>query len=136
MSIGEVIRKLIFVRKADPKFEPVKEWVAANNRTGFDPKVLDYPSTEVLAAYNGQTLAYLPVKTVAVFDSVGFAPGIDQTAKTAAMIEMVKSTVTLAYQGGIRELWFLTKDDSVVGGAKLMGFKELEDLHVLRMELP
>lgn len=136
MSIGNVIRNLIFVRKADPKFEPVKEWVSANTRTGFDPKVLDYPSTEVLAAYNGKTTAYGVIKTVAVFDSVGFAPALDQVSKTAAMVEIVKATVTLAYHGGIRELLFLTTSDSVAGGAELMGFKELESLRVFRMELP
>lgn len=137
MSVGTTVGKMIFVRSADPKKEPVLDWMEKNKeRNEYQAKVFNYPKTEVLAAYNTEkTSGYMPVQPVALIDS--YAPNPEATIHetTAALIELVKAVALLAHKGGLREVIFLVNDPKVQVGAEYLGFKEI-DAKVMRLELP
>ena len=136
MSIGEQIRNPIWVRFADQSKEPVRQLLEANReRNGFDPAVLEYPATRVLAAHNnGTTYAYMPVQQTAMLESIGINPEATQMQAATSVLEMTKAAATLAYAAGYREIYFLVSDENTAQGAKLMGFEDVH-LRVMRKKL-
>jgi hypothetical protein len=120
-------RNYVMVRLADPKMEPVKEWITANSeRNAFDPAILDYPAMKVLASHcNGTTYTYMPVQAVAVLESIGVNPEAKPLEIATGVMESVKSAVVLAQANGYRELWFLGSDETTARGAETMGFEPL-----------
>lgn len=136
MSVGSDMRHSILVRKADPEKEPVRDWLERNHeRNGFDPEIFSYPSLCVLASYrNGSVFTYLPVQTVAMLESVGVSPEASGNEVASGLMESVKATALLAHNQGIRELYYLSTDETVDVGAKAMGF-ELLPHKVFRMRL-
>ena len=124
MSVGQQVRDQVWVRFADPEKEPVREWAERNNRNGFDPEVLTYPSTKVLASQkNGTVQLYLQVQGTAMQESI--APNPASGASPEAILEAVKAAMTLSHGAGFRELYFLASDENTAEGSKLLGFEEL-----------
>ena len=127
MSTAATLRNQVYVRLAAPD-EPYLAWFEANKeRNDFDPAVLGYPTTKVLAAYklDGTVLAYMPVQTVAMLESIATNPEVGSMKRTAGVVEMTQAAAMLASLGGIRECFFCSTDDLTAGGAELMGFEEL-----------
>jgi hypothetical protein len=122
-------RNFVMVRLADPKTEPVKEWLEANReRNGVDLAVLDYPGTKVLAAHkNGTVYAYMPIQPVAMLESIGPNPEAKPLEVATAVMEMVKGAGLMAYQGDFREMFFLASDKITAEGAESMGFENLTE---------
>lgn len=134
-----VERNLVMVRFAE-KDEPVKQWLEANaGRNGFDPEVLDYPCTKVLAAHtNGTVYAYMPVQSVAVLESIGPNPDAKPLDVATAVMEMTKGAALMGHGAGMREMYFLASDDVTALGAKRLGFEDLTEkfgYHVFRARL-
>lgn len=122
-----VERNYVMVRLADPKTEPVKEWLQANSeRNRFDPAVLDYPVMKVLASHcNGTTYTYMPVQGVAVLESIGVNPDATPLQIATGVMESVKASVMLAQMSGYREIWFPASDEVTARGAETMGFEKM-----------
>jgi hypothetical protein len=122
-------RNLVMVRLADPKTEPVRQWLEANSsRNGFDPKVLDYPGTKILAAHcNGTVYAYMPIQPVAMLESIGPNPEAEPLEVATGVMEMCKAAGILAYAAENREMYFLASDEVTALGAARMGFENLTE---------
>lgn len=136
MSIGSQIKNPIWVRFADRFEEPVHEWLTANKeRNGYNPEVLDYPATRILAAHNnGTTYAYMPIQQTAMLESIGTNPQASVMEIAGSVLEMTKAAATLAHAAGFREMYFLVSDENTAKGAKLMGFEEVP-MKVMRKKL-
>lgn len=133
-------RNLVMVRLADPKTEPVREWLEANSgRNGFDPAIMEYPGLKVLAAQkDGEVLAYMPVQPVAVLESIGINPEANARDIATAVMELTKHAAFMAYGGDCREMFFLGSDPNTSEGAKNLGFEDLTEkfgYHVFRARL-
>ncbi len=120
-------RNYVFVRFADPKQEPVEDWCRNNSaRNAFDPSVLSYASTKVLAGHNnGTTFAYMPVQGAAILESIGINPEAKPLDVATAVMEMTKAAILLAQGAGFGEAYFLASDNVTAEGAKRMGFVEM-----------
>lgn len=132
-------RNLVMVRFAEED-EPVKEWLEKNaGRNGFDPEVLDYPCTKVLAAHtNGTVVAYMPVQSVPMLESIGPNPEAKPLDIATAVMEMTKSAALLGHGAGMREMYFLGSDETTSAGAKALGFEDMTEkygYHVFRARL-
>lgn len=132
-------RNLVMVRFAE-KDEPYKEWLKANEtRNGFDPQVLDYPCTKILAAHtNGTVFAYMPVQSVPVLESIGPNPEASPLAVATAVMEMTKGAALMGHGAGMREMFFLGSDENTAAAAKGLGFEDLTEkfgYHVFRARL-
>lgn len=122
-------RNFVMVRLADKDAEPVKEWLSANSaRNGFDPEVLEYKCTKVLAAHlNGTVYAYMPVQPVIMLESIGPNPEAKPLEVATGVMELVKAAAFGAVNSEppIRELYFLASDQLTAKGAESMGFENL-----------
>ena len=129
-------RNLVMIRMADPKTEPVREWCERNStRNAFDEKILDYPTTKVLAAHsNGTVYAYMPVQGTAMIESIGLNVDVRPLEQATAVMELTKGAALLASNASCKELYFLASDEITAEGAKRMGFSELP-YRVFRMRL-
>lgn len=127
MSIGQQIKNQVWVRFADQTKEPVKAWCEANEeRNAFDPKVLTYPATKILAAENGHVINYMPVQTVAMLESIGVNPEATPLEVATGLMECVKAAATLSSGAGFGELYFLSSDENTAQGAEALGFEEVK----------
>lgn len=129
---------MILVRKADLQAEPhLRKWMEEGAaRTEYDPKVLDYPLTEVLAAHtNGTTYTATPIQPVTMIEGIGVNPESSNQEITAALIETIKAIVFTSQRGGIREVYFLTEDENTADAAAQIGFEELPPCKVMRMRV-
>ena len=126
MSIGEKIRNQVWVRFADKDKEPVRDWCAANSaRNAFDPAILEYPATRVLAAVNGHIINYMPIQVVALLESIGVNPDASALEVATGVMECVKAASILASAAGHGELLFMASDETTAKGAELLGFSEV-----------
>lgn len=122
-------RNFVMVRLADRGNEPVMEWLSANaSRNGFDPEVLDYKCTKVLAAHNNGTVyVYMPAQPVVMLESIGPNPEAKPLEVATGVMELVKAAAMMAVSSDppISEMYFLASDELTAKGAKAMGFVEL-----------
>jgi hypothetical protein len=126
VSIGTELRNPVLVRFADPAKEPVVAWLKANaERNAFDPEVLDYPSTSILAAHNNGTVyAYMPIQSVVMLESIGPNPEESPIHIAEGVMNCVRGAALTAYSAGCREIYFLANDEVTAEGAKKMGFEQ------------
>lgn len=135
MSLGTSVRSMIMIRDADVKTEPVREWLASNiARNAFDPDVLDYPATSVLAAHNGEVITYTPTQPVLAIESVGVSKTASTQDVATAMVETVRAAAAFAYRAGVRELMFIGSDELTAKGAEKLGFERI-NFPVFRLKL-
>lgn len=99
--------------------------MAAQGINLFDPAVMDYPTTRTVVAHNGEPLMYMPYQQVLMMESLAPKPGISPIEEGLALREITKSVALLASQAGIREAYFLCKDERVVKFASAHGFEVL-----------
>lgn len=119
--------KQVWVRFAEEKdAEQFGEWVEQAKAINlFDPAVMAYPTTKTLVAHNGEALLYMPVQTTLTMESLAPKPGIAPIEEALALREITKAVALLASQAGIREAYFLCKDERVVKFATAHGYEEL-----------
>lgn len=128
--------KQVFVRLAEDKdASQFEEWVkAAQEINLFDPNVMTYPTTRTLVAHNGENLLYMPVQNVLMMESLAPKPGIAPIDEAVALREITKTVAFMASQQGIREQYFLCKDERVVKFGSAHGYEVLP-FKVLRMKV-
>ena len=117
--------KDIWVRYARPdESEQIVAWSARIKDLNLaDPELASYPTLRVLCAHSdGKVLLYTPSQEALVLE--GLAPNPEATELEIAMA--LKQTIAryagIAEDRGIREIYFLCKDERVVKIARRHGF--------------
>lgn len=118
--------KQIFVRQAVPNDAPIyQEWAPTTKDALLDPGVLTYPSTRVLVAHHGDPVLMMPVQTAFVLESLAVKPGLSPLEEAEALKQLTKTVAYAAGSQGVREIYFLCKDERVVEFAKRHGYEEI-----------
>lgn len=118
------------------KFIP---WVwDARAENMFDPDVLEYPTTNVLAAEDddGGQILFLPIHNAIICESLAINPETNVGMIALGLREMDKKVVDIATAHRVREIYFLTRKDS--GMQKLAeshGYEEVMNTVVMRKKL-
>ncbi len=99
-----------------------------HEKNHFDHGVLTYPSTKLLRAGDASAVAYMPVHTGAILESLGWADGVDAENKLAAATAMVTQVATEAHALGYRELYFISSDERTDESALKLGFEKVSCL--------
>jgi len=111
------------------------EWLQANPENDFDKDILQYPTLQVVCAYSDEgPVAYLPVQKALVLESTARVPGISDADSAQALRDFTKAAELMASAQGIREIYFLCKDDRLAAMARGHGYEELP-WKTLRMKL-
>ena len=108
------------------------EWVNKTSGNLFDADILKYPTLRVLTSYNGEPVAFLPMQQALFLESLAVKEETMQNAQ--AFRDLVKGAEQHASSIGIRELYFLCKDERVIQIAENHGF-ELVPFPLVRMKL-
>jgi hypothetical protein len=79
----------------------------------LDHRIFSYPTTRIMRAENGDgtAMAYLPVHTAAVLESLGWAEGLDAEHKILAAVTACDEIEREAYLLGYREVFFISSDE-------------------------
>jgi hypothetical protein len=120
----------------DPKnTEEIAEWLIANPKNAFDPAILTYPTLRIVTSYtDGGNIAHLPSQQALVLESVAMNPKADAVYKPQAIRDLVKGQQLLASTFGIREMYFIASDPTVLEIAVNHGFERIA-FPVVRLKL-
>jgi 1,6-anhydro-N-acetylmuramate kinase len=113
----------------------VGEWLCGTPNNLFDPAILEYPTLRSVSSYDEDgNVAHLPSQQVLMLESLAVKPGISPMATGQAFRDLVKGQELLASSFGIREIYFVCKDEDVVRVAESHGFERIA-FPVVRMKL-
>lgn len=125
--------KQLKIRLAQPEESAqIVNWLNANPSNDFDPNILQYPTLQVICAYNGKPVSYLPVHRALVLESVAVSPDASELDKAQALRDLVKAAQLMASAHQIKELYFMVSDPMISNIAEQHGF---EVTTVCRMKL-
>lgn len=112
-----------------------QEWIEANPANDFDKDILQYPTLQVVCAYDDQgPVAFLPIHKVVVLESTARNPNIKPGDSAQCLRDFTKAAELTASAQGIREIYFLCRDEALTEMAKNHGYEEMP-FKVLRMKL-
>lgn len=116
----------IWVRKIEKRdVAELGQWLNDTPQNLFDPAVFFYPQTSTDVAFKrDKKIGFMPMQLVAMLESLGFNPEATEREKAIALSELVKSAMWKAREKGIKEIYFVCKDDSTAEFAKQL-FEEL-----------
>jgi len=121
--------KHIWTRYADfakdtPEF--IEYMKGAQDINLFDPDVMTYPNTKVLAAYGQEGVKmFMPFQMTITLESLAPKPGLTEREEALALKELAQQVVFLAKANGIEEVYFLCSDDTVINFAEKHGFERI-----------
>lgn len=101
------------------------EWVNSTPNNLYDSGVLAYPTLNVLCSYNDSPVAYLPVQQALFLESLAVKQGASPLETGQAFRDLVKGAELHASSIGIKELYFLCKDENVLKVAENHGFERI-----------
>ena len=136
MSIETQLDVSIVPKGEDPEnpYPEVDRWLRANQeRNGYDPGVLRYPSTIVLQVSNGSTMGYLPIQSAMFMESLGLRDTLSPVERAEATMNLAGAAIQLAAAAGKRESYMLVTDNVTARAAMKAGF-ELLPWPVLRLK--
>lgn len=110
------------------------EWVNNTPENLFDRDILVYPTLSVLCSYNGSPVAYLPTQQALFLESLAVKQGASPMDTAQAFRDLVKGAELHASNKGIREMYFLCKDENVLKIAEHHGFERVP-YPLVRMKL-
>lgn len=115
----------------------VTEWITENKKNDFDPEVIGYPQTKTFVASKDGAVAFQPVQIVPMLESFAPKPGLSKQDAAKALELFVKTVMLLAMQGGMGEVYFMSKDPDSIEFAKAHGFQDMsaEGFTTLRMKV-
>ena len=115
-----------------PKFA---EYMQGNlERNHFDPEVLAYPTTRVMAIEDdGDPALFVPYTLTLSLDSMAPKPGLSSPKKALALRELLTTVIGIADQSGIGEIHFQSDDEPTIEFAQNHGFEVLE-MKTLRLK--
>lgn len=126
--------KVRYINQEDQK--TFLEWVNTTANNLYDPDILKYSTLNVFCSYNGEPVAYLPVQQALLLESLAVKPGAPPIETAQAFRDLVKAAQVHASKLGIKELYFVCKDENVVQVAKNHGFEVFPvEWQVVRMKL-
>lgn len=87
--------------------------IANRVKSSLDPQIYSYPTTKIMRVENGEgnAMAYLPVHSGAILESLGWAPELDAEHKVEAGITALEQVEREAWASGYREVFFVSSDD-------------------------
>jgi hypothetical protein len=130
MSKQVWVRKL--VERDLPRFT---QWITRiADANILDPSVVTYPATTVLCAHTDKPRLYMPVQKVPMLESLAPAPDLSPLEFAECIKQLVKAVVMAAGNEGMREVYFLCKDDNVIKLAERHHFERLP-YTVMRLKL-
>ena len=128
--------KQLKIRVARPEdAEQIAKWLVETPNNLFDEEILRYPTFSVVSAYNGDgNVAHLPSQLVVMMESLAVRPGASLLDAVQGFRDLVKAIELIASQRGIREIYFVCKDEDVLKIAQNHGFERIE-FPVVRLRL-
>lgn len=132
-----------YAREED--FPQMIEWAAAIKDLNLaDPEILKYEKVTYYAAFrqNGKILGYMPAQLTVTLESLAPNPEASEDEWVLALKSLIQAVVHDAEREGIREIYFVCKDERVVKIAKKHGFTEIPwtvlslDVRDLEADLP
>lgn len=87
--------------------------IANAAKNGLDHRIYTYPTTRVMRAANeeGEAVAYLPVHSGAILESLGWAPNLNVEDKAKAAIAAAQEIEREMLLMGVREVFFISSDE-------------------------
>jgi hypothetical protein len=103
------------------------KWTTDNiEKNSADPKVITYPTTFVLCAYDDKgPLVFLPVQQPLFLESLAIRPGATPTEVAGALRDLIKACVMQAYLKGSGEIYFISDEESIQRMAKNQIFEQM-----------
>ena len=100
-----------------------------------DPDITTYPTLNVWLAQNGRHVAYLPVHSVLMLESLAPNPNATDLELVQAIAQLVKHVIAASWGSGAREIWFHGTDPRVNRIAERHGFERVTgDMFRLKVE--
>lgn len=84
------------------------EWMEKGTDNYFDPEVLQYPTTKLIAAKSkSKTIMYMPFQMAAVLESLAINPNATKHEIAVALRTIITSLSLLLQTNGVGEMYFL-----------------------------
>lgn len=117
----------IWVRKAEQRdVAQLGQWLVNTPHNLFDRDVFFYPQTTTNVAFKREKkIAFMPMQLATVLESLAINPEASPRETAQALAELVKVAVTQSRERGIKEIYFVCKDESTAEYAKRHYFEEL-----------
>lgn len=103
----------------------IDDWIRTTPQNLFDPAILDNPATKFHCAANSEPLMYMPSQTVWMLESLAVKPGATALEVAKSIGVLIQTILYKAEECGIRELYFLCRDDTVNAYASKHGWETL-----------
>jgi hypothetical protein len=111
-------------------------WVLNTSNNCYDPSILSYPKATMLAADDEEgPFAFLPMQSAIMLESLAVMAGTTPRKMALALARFGKAIDEIAEGTGVREVYFLCRDDNVADLCAQHGFDELLDFRVLRRKI-
>lgn len=116
--------------------EQFAEWsLAARALNRFDPDVLEYPTTVVIATETDEEpITFVPIHDVLMCESLAVNPKATKLQIAQAIQKTDKLIEQLARNIQVRELYFLSKSPALTKLAQANGYEKL-DFSILRRKI-
>jgi hypothetical protein len=122
------------VKFAEPsQAEELKQWLRDTKGNLFDEAILGYPTLQTICAYNGQSVAYLPMQRALFLESLAVSPQATDLEKAQAFRDLVKASELVASSHGIKEIYMIC-GENIKELATKHGFEDVP-WPVVRMKL-
>ena len=117
----------VWVRKVESRdVNELDQWLTATANNLADRDVFFYPHSTVNVAFSGaKKLAFMPVQLAAVLESLAINPANSERETAKALAELTKAIVLQSRERGVKEIYFVCKDESTAEFAKRQLFEEL-----------
>lgn len=117
----------IWVRKIEQRDIPqLGQWLVNTPNNLFDRDVFFYPQTTTNVAYkHDRKIGFMPMQLATILESLAFNPDATEREKALALAELVKVAVWQSRERGVKEIYFVCKDESTAEFAKRHHFEEM-----------
>jgi hypothetical protein len=118
----------ITARLADASDAPqFTEWVTSTSLNLFDPDIATYPNLRTLAIdKNGSPVLYIPFQPTFTVESLAHKPDITPRENAVALRAFQDAIEKLAAAYGIREIYFMCKDESLIDFVEGHGYERVK----------
>ena len=117
----------VWVRKVEARDVPLlSQWLQDTPNNLADRDVFFYPQSTVNVAFKqDKKLAFMPIQLAAVLESLAINPANTERETALALAELTKAAVLQSRERGVKEIYFVCKDESTAEFAKRQLFEEL-----------